>query len=42
MRCLGNLLWCLLGGLVSALSWALAGAFCLWKLGPAQKKKTSG
>ena len=27
MRFLGNLLWCLLGGLVSALSWALAGAF---------------
>ena len=29
MRFLGNLLWCLLGGLVSALSWALAGAFCM-------------
>lgn len=26
MRFLGNLLWCLLGGLFSALSWALAGA----------------
>lgn len=25
MRFLGNLLWCLLGGLVSALSWLLAG-----------------
>ena len=28
MKLLGNLLWCLLGGLVSALSWALAGL--LW------------
>lgn len=28
MRLLGNLLWCLLGGLFSALSWALAGL--LW------------
>lgn len=28
MGCLGNLLWLIFGGLVSALSWALAG--CLW------------
>lgn len=28
MKLLGNLLWCLLGGLVSALSWVLAGL--LW------------
>ena len=28
MGCLGNLLWFLLGGLVSGLSWCLAG--CLW------------
>lgn len=28
MGCLGNLLWLIFGGLVSALSWALVG--CLW------------
>lgn len=28
MGCLGNLLWLIFGGLVSALSWAVAG--CLW------------
>lgn len=28
MRLLGNLLWCILGGLLSALSWAAAGL--LW------------
>lgn len=34
MRFLGNLLWCLLGGLVSALSWALAGAvWCITIVG---------
>lgn len=27
MRLLGNLLWCILGGLLSALSWAAAGMF---------------
>lgn len=34
MRFLGNLLWCLLGGLLSALSWALAGLFwCITIIG---------
>lgn len=28
MGCLGNLLWFLFGGLISGLSWTLAG--CLW------------
>lgn len=28
MGCLGNLLWFLCGGLISGLSWCLAG--CLW------------
>lgn len=34
MRFLGNLSWCLLGGLLSALSWALAGLFwCITIIG---------
>ncbi len=34
MRLLGNLLWCLLGGLFSALGWALAGLlWCVTILG---------
>ena len=34
MRLLGNLLWCLLGGLFSAVSWALTGVFwCITIIG---------